>query len=142
MIQAKTPLWEQPYGKGLVLLMSMFAFLGLMSGWMLLVVDFSDAWNSAWRMPWTLVLQAMLALNSAMCLTQVWLLWTRNPSAVLLSILYGALGVITQAGMFWYVGQRGQRADAFSIAFWLAEVIFWSGIVAYLYWLQRSGVLR
>ena len=45
-------------------------------------------------------------------------------------------------GVFWYVGQRGQRADVFSIAFWLAEVIFWTGIVAYLYWLQRRGVLR
>ena len=141
MIEAKQPLWEQPYGKGLVLLMSMFAFLGLMSGWMLLEVDFSDAWNSAGRMPWALALQAMLALNSAMCFTQVWLLWTRNPAAIFLGILYGALGVITQAGMFWYVGQRGQRADAFSIAFWLAEVIFWSGIVAYLYWLKRRGVL-
>ena len=141
-MQNKQPLWEQPYGKGLVLLMSMFAFLGLMSGWMLLEVDFSDAWNSAGRMPWTLALQAMLALNSSMCFTQVWLLWTRNPSAVLLSILYGALGVITQAGMFWYVGQQGQRADAFSIAFWLAEVIFWSGLVSYLYWLKRRGVLR
>lgn len=140
MIEAKQPLWEQPYGKGLVLLMGMFAFLGLMSGWMLLEVDFSDAWNSAGRMPWAL--QAMLALNSAMCFTQVWLLWTRNQSAVLLSILYGALGVITQAGMFWYVGQRGQRADAFSVIFWLAEVIFWSGIVAYLCWLKRRGALR
>ena len=39
-MQTKPPLWEQPYGKGLVLLMSMFAFLGLMSGWMLLEVDF------------------------------------------------------------------------------------------------------
>lgn len=142
LMQNKQPLWEQPYGKGLVLLMSMFAFLGLMSGWMLLEVDFSDAWNSAGRTQWTLVLQAMLALNSSMCFTQVWLLWTRNPSAVLLSILYGALGVVTQAGMFWYVGQRGQRPDAFSIAFWLAEVIFWSCIVAYLYWLKRRGVLR
>ena len=93
-------------------------------------------------MPWALALQAMLALNSAMCFTQVWLLWTRNQSAVLLSILYGALGVITQAGMFWYVGQRGQRADAFSVIFWLAEVIFWSGIVAYLCWLKRRGALR
>lgn len=113
MIEAKQPLWEQPYGKGLVLLMGMFAFLGLMSGWMLLEVDFSDAWNSAGRMPWALALQAMLALNSAMCFTQVWRIRTRNQSAVLLSILYGALGVITQAGMFWYVGQRGQRANAF-----------------------------
>ena len=142
MIEAKQPLWEQPYGKGLVLLMGMFAFLGLMSGWMLLEVDFSDAWNSAGRMPWALALQAMLALNSAMCFTQVWLLRTRNQSAVLLSILYGALGVITQAGMFWYVGQRGQRANAFSVIFWLAEVIFWSGIVAYLCWLKRRGALR
>lgn len=122
--------------------MGMFAFLGLMSGWMLLEVDFSDAWKSAGRMPWALVLQTMLALNSAVCFTQVWLLWTRNPSAVLLGILYGALCVITQVGMFGYASQRGQRADVFSIVFWLAEGVFWLAIVAYLHGLKRRGVLR
>lgn len=141
-MQTRPPLWEQPYGKGLTLLICLFGFLGLMSGWMLLEVDFSDAWRSSGRAWWALVLQTMLALNSAVCLTLAWLLWSGNRAAVLLGAFYVVLGVISQTGMFWYVNGLGSRADPFSMGFWLAQGIFWAGIVSYLHWLQRRGALR
>ena len=139
---AKQVLWEQPYGKGLTLLMCLFGFLGLMSGWMLLEADFSDGWRTAARIQWALVLQAMLALNSAMCFTLVWLLWTRNRSALLLGVLYVVLGAVSQAGMFWYVRRLGSQVDMLSLGLWLGEAIFWFCIVGYLYWLKGRGVLR
>lgn len=141
-MQTRPSLWEQPYGKGLTLLICLFGFLGLMSGWMLLEADFSDAWRSSGRAWWALVLQTMLALNSAVCLTLAWLLWSRNRAAVLLGAFYVVLGVISQSGMFWYVNGLGSRADTLSIGFWLAQGIFWVCIVGYLYWLQRHGALR
>ena len=139
---AKQVLWAQPYGKGLALLMCLFGFLGLMSGWMLLEADFSDGWRTAARIQWALVLQTMLALNSAMCFTLVWLLWTRNRAALLLGALYVVLGVLSQAGMFWYVGRLGSQVDMLSLGLWLGEAIFWFCIVGYLYWLESRGVLR
>ncbi|WP_120968442.1 virulence factor MviN [Comamonas sp. lk] len=141
-MQTRLPLWEQPYGKGLTLLICLFGFLGLMSGWMLLEADFSYAWRSSGRAWWALVLQAMLALNSAVCLTLAWLLWSRNRAAVWLCAFYVALGVTSQGCMFWYVNRLGSRADAFSIGFWLAQAVFWAGIVGYLHWLRRRGALR
>ena len=139
---AKQVLWAQPYGKGLSLLMCLFGFLGLMSGWMLLEADFSDGWRTSARIQWALVLQAMLALNSAMCFTLVWLLWMRNRAALLLGALYVALGVVSQAGMFWYVSRLGSQVDMLSLGLWLGEAIFWLCIVGYLYWLKSRGVLR
>ena len=134
-------LWEQPHGKGLSLLMCLFGILGLMSGWMLLEADFSDGWHASGRAWWALLLQALLALNSALCFTLVWLLWTRNRAAVLVGALYVALGIASQGAMSWYVSRLGSRIDALSIGFWLAEALFWSAIVGYLYWLRRRAVL-
>ncbi len=87
----------------------------------------------------------MLALNSAMCFTLVWLLWTRNRAALLLGALYVVLGVVSQAGMFLYVGRLdrlGSQVDMLSLGLWLGEAIFWLCIVGYLYWLKSRGVLR
>ena len=94
------------------------------------------------RLAARVVLQAMLALNSAMCFTLVWLLWTRNRAALLLGVLYVVLGVVSQAGMFWYVSRLGSQVDMLSLGLWLGEAIFWFCIVGYLYWLKSRGVLR
>jgi hypothetical protein len=61
---------------------------------------------------------------------------------LLLGALYVMLGVVSQAGMFWYVSRLGSQVDMLSLGLWLGEAIFWFCIVGYLYWLRSRGVLR
>ncbi|QXZ11176.1 virulence factor MviN [Comamonas sp. Y33R10-2] len=129
-------LWNAPQGKGLVLLMALFAWSGLMLAWGLMEMDFSGG-----ALGYGLSLQAWMALGAALSLTMAWLLFQRSKAAVLVGWLYVLTTLISQIAGVVIMGRYGVY-DVWSVVIWLLMLAFWGAVLVYLHFLRRHGFLR
>lgn len=127
--------WSKPQGKGIALLMALFLWSGLMLGWSLLEMDFSGGLRG-----FGMILQAWMALGSALSLTMAWLLFQRSKTAVLVGWLYVATTLISQIAGALLVARYG-RFEVWNVVVWLLMAVFWGAVLVYLHFLRRRGFL-
>ena len=127
--------WAKPQGKGIALLMALFLWSGLMLGWGLLEMDFSGGLRG-----FGMILQAWMALGSALSLTMAWLLFQRSKTAVLVGWLYVLTTLISQIAGAVLVVHYGVF-EVWNVVVWLLMAVFWGAVLVYLHFLRRRGFL-